>query len=31
MPVAFTFLVVFVGLSLLLIAADITNPIKFPG
>jgi membrane-associated protease RseP (regulator of RpoE activity) len=31
MPVAFTFLVVFVGLSLLLIAADITNPLKFPG
>jgi membrane-associated protease RseP (regulator of RpoE activity) len=31
MPVAFTFLVVFVGLSLLLLAADITNPIKLPG
>jgi membrane-associated protease RseP (regulator of RpoE activity) len=31
MPVAFTFLAVFVGLSLLLIAADITNPLKFHG
>jgi membrane-associated protease RseP (regulator of RpoE activity) len=31
MPVAFTFLAVFVGLSLLLIAADISNPLKFPG
>jgi membrane-associated protease RseP (regulator of RpoE activity) len=31
MPVAFTFLALFVGLSLLLIAADITNPLKFPG
>jgi membrane-associated protease RseP (regulator of RpoE activity) len=30
MPVAFTFLVLFVGLSLLLMAADITNPLKFP-
>ncbi len=31
MPVAFTFLVVFVGLSLLLMAADINNPFKLPG
>ncbi|GAA2004094.1 site-2 protease family protein [Catenulispora subtropica] len=31
MPAAFTFLVLFVGLSLLLMAADITNPLKFPG
>lgn len=30
MPAAFTFLVLFVGLSLLLMAADITNPLKFP-
>lgn len=30
MPVAFTFLVLFVGLSLLLMAADIANPLKFP-
>ncbi|NUR26454.1 MAG: site-2 protease family protein [Catenulispora sp.] len=30
MPAAFTFLVIFVGLSLLLMAADITNPLKFP-
>ncbi|MEY9857358.1 membrane-associated protease RseP (regulator of RpoE activity) [Catenulispora sp. GAS73] len=30
MPAAFTFLVLFVGLSLLLMAADITNPLKYP-
>jgi membrane-associated protease RseP (regulator of RpoE activity) len=30
MPAAFTFLVLFVGLSLLLMAADITNPLKLP-
>jgi membrane-associated protease RseP (regulator of RpoE activity) len=30
MPAAFTFLVLFVGLSLLLMAADITNPLRFP-
>lgn len=31
MPAAFTFLALFVGLSLLLIAADVSNPLKFPG
>ena len=30
MPVAYTFLVLFVGLTLLLMAADITNPFKLP-
>jgi membrane-associated protease RseP (regulator of RpoE activity) len=30
MPVAYAFLLVFVGLTLLLLAADITNPIRLP-
>jgi membrane-associated protease RseP (regulator of RpoE activity) len=30
MPVAYAFLLVFVGLTLLLLAADITNPIHLP-
>jgi membrane-associated protease RseP (regulator of RpoE activity) len=30
MPVAYAFLLVFVGLTILLLAADITNPIRLP-